>query len=78
VAALTLALGIGASSAIFGLVDAVLLRTLPVGRPEELVLIEQAMARGGTQNISRPSRSTRWCRSAPCIPSGDAGRFEHC
>jgi predicted permease len=53
-ATLTLALGIGANSAIFSLVDAVLLQTLPVDRPEQLVLIEQRMVRGGTQNISRP------------------------
>jgi predicted permease len=32
----------------------VLLRTLPVDRPEQLVLIEQDMALGGTQNVSRP------------------------
>ena len=37
VAALTLALGIGANTAIFSLIDAVVLRSLPVQRPGELV-----------------------------------------
>src|SRR5260370_37688240 len=36
VAALSLALRIGANTAIFSLMDAVLLRTLPVEKPEEL------------------------------------------
>lgn len=39
VALLTLALGIGANAAIFRLVDTVMLRALPVERPEELLAI---------------------------------------
>jgi predicted permease len=39
VAILTLALGIGANTAIFSLTDQVLLRTLPVQHPEELVVL---------------------------------------
>jgi len=40
VAILTLALGIGANTAIFSLLDTVMLRALPVDKPSELVLLK--------------------------------------
>src|ERR1700676_3220336 len=39
VALLSLGLGIGANTAIFSLIDAVMLRALPVDHPEQLVLL---------------------------------------
>ncbi len=41
VAILSLALGIGANSAIFTLIDAVMLRSLPVAAPQQLVQVDQ-------------------------------------
>ncbi len=47
IAIITLALGIGANSALFGLLDAVMLRTLAVPRPQELVLVSTRTSEGG-------------------------------
>ncbi len=46
VAALTLALGIGANTAIFSFLDSVLLRSLPVSHPEELALLTDPDSHG--------------------------------
>jgi len=42
VTVLSLALGIGANTAIFSLIDAVMLKTLPVSHPEELLQVTMA------------------------------------
>src|SRR5579862_7434866 len=49
VAVLTLALGIGANTAIFSLIDTVMLRMLPVQKPEELLLLSRPATKPSSQ-----------------------------
>ena len=51
IAVLSLALGIGANTAIFSLVDAVMIKSLPVQRPEQLVLFGKGEDMGLTNGF---------------------------
>ena len=51
IAILTIALGIGATSAIFSVVDATLLRSLPYSEPDQLVSIQADLPGIGAQDI---------------------------
>jgi predicted permease len=53
---LSLSLGMGANGAIFGLVNAVLLRTMPVRDPERLVLFSEGFGEGRKIGPPRPGR----------------------
>ena len=72
VAVLTLTLGIGANTAIFSLIDAVMLRILPVQRPEELVLLKKYNPRwGGEPSPSFTNAIWEQVRDQQDIFSGD-------
>ena len=60
IAALTLALGIGATSAVFSLIQAVLLTPPPYQKPEQLVLISTARTDGQKMDSPRGWAAQQW------------------
>jgi putative ABC transport system permease protein len=70
VAVLTLALGIGANSAIFSAVNAVLLRPLPYDEPDRLVTLwEKRPAEGVMDNVVSPADFADWSKMATSFES---------
>ena len=63
VAILTLAIGIGATSAIFSVVNGVLLRPLPFPEPERLVLITELVPQYGRFSVA-PANFLDWRQQA--------------
>src|SRR5580700_932234 len=55
VAILTLALGIGANTAIFSVVKAVLMRPLPFKDPSQLVCVNESLVKGGRSPVAYPN-----------------------
>jgi len=65
VSVIALALGIGANTAIFSVVDAVLLRPLPFKHPEQLVMVwENAAHLGFPKNTPSPANFLDWQKQA--------------
>jgi putative ABC transport system permease protein len=70
VAVATLALGIGVNSAVFSVVDAVLLRPLPYGDPDRLVVVWDRVSRvGQDRNIVSPANYRDWARESRSFES---------
>jgi putative ABC transport system permease protein len=67
VAVLTLALGIGANTAIFSFVDAVLLKPLPYPHPERIVSVWEKNAAGFRTNFISTLNFLDWKRQSRCF-----------
>jgi putative ABC transport system permease protein len=78
VAILTLALGIGATTAIFSVVNGVLLQPLPLREPERLVMVWESRLEesGHPSNVISPANYTDWRKETPRVFSSIGAAFD--
>src|SRR5215813_12377417 len=68
VAVLTLAFGIGANTAIFSVVNAVILKPLPFPKPEQLVMLaEDNREKAWVRQVSAPANYLDWKQRVPAF-----------
>jgi putative ABC transport system permease protein len=74
IAILTLAVGIGANTALFSVVDGVLLNPLPYPHSEQLVAVSEKSATFGNSTLARSSMASKlWIKSLPALlPRADS------
>jgi putative ABC transport system permease protein len=78
VAILTLALGIGATTAIFSVVNGVLLQPLPLKDPGQLVMVWESRLEepGHPPNVISPANYTDWRKETPRVFSSIGAAFD--
>src|SRR5687767_2428882 len=78
VAVVTLALGIGANTAVFSVVNAVLLRPLPYREPARLVMLcESKPAAGTAQSVVSTTAFAEWRKRCRSVEQAAAVRFDN-